>query len=108
MLNRSSSYHGYWAQDIWSLNPAFGTPGDLVALSAALHARGMYLMVDVVTNHVAYVGCRSCVDYSIFKPFSSSSYFHSPCGIDYNSQTSIEVCWQGSDTVSLPDLRTEK
>ncbi|KAM7214680.1 Glycoside hydrolase superfamily [Rhypophila decipiens] len=102
-----SSYHGYWARDIWSLNPAFGTSADLAALSAALHARGMYLMVDVVTNHMAYVGCRSCVDYSIFSPFSSPSYFHPPCGIDYNSQSSVEVCWQGSDTVSLPDLRTE-
>ncbi|KAM7190629.1 Glycoside hydrolase superfamily [Naviculisporaceae sp. PSN 640] len=102
-----SSYHGYWARDIWSLNPAFGSPADLIALSAALHARGMYLMVDVVTNHMAYVGCRSCVDYSIFNPFSNPSYFHPPCGINYNSQTSVEVCWQGSDTVSLPDLRTE-
>ncbi|KAK3337361.1 glycoside hydrolase superfamily [Cercophora scortea] len=102
-----SSYHGYWAQDIWSLNSAFGTSSDLLALSAALHARGMYLMVDVVTNHMAYKGCRSCVDYSLFNPFSSSSYYHSPCTIDYTNQTSIEVCWQGSDTVSLPDLRTE-
>ncbi|KAK0618605.1 glycoside hydrolase superfamily [Bombardia bombarda] len=102
-----SSYHGYWAQDIWSLNSAFGTSADLVALSAALHARSMYLMVDIVTNHMAYNGCRSCVNYGLFNPFSSSSYYHSPCTIDYNNQTSVEVCWQGSDIVSLPDLRTE-
>lgn len=30
-----------------------------------------YLMVDVVTNHMAYMGCGSCVDYSRFNPFSS-------------------------------------
>ncbi|GAB1311163.1 alpha-amylase [Madurella fahalii] len=102
-----SSYHGYWAEDIWGINPAFGTSHDLAELSAALHARGMYLMVDIVTNHMAYMGCGSCVDYSRFKPFSSSSYFHTYCSIDYESQTSVEVCWQGSDTVSLPDLRTE-
>jgi alpha-amylase len=102
-----SSYHGYWAQDIWSLNPSFGTAGDLMALSVALHARGMYLMVDVVTNHFAYKGCGTCVDYSIFNPFNSSSYFHPFCLVDYNNQTSIEVCWQGDNTVSLPDLRTE-
>ena len=35
------SYHGYWAQDINSLNAAFGTQADLVALSQALHDRGM-------------------------------------------------------------------
>ncbi|KAK0730547.1 glycoside hydrolase superfamily [Lasiosphaeris hirsuta] len=102
-----SSYHGYWAQDIWSLNSAFGSEADLEALSAALHARGMYLMVDVVTNHMAFRGCGTCVDYSVLKPFSSASYYHSFCFIDYNSQSSIETCWQGSNAVSLPDLRTE-
>ncbi|KAL2269917.1 hypothetical protein VTJ83DRAFT_2101 [Remersonia thermophila] len=102
-----SSYHGYWAKDIWSLNSAFGTEQDLKDLSSALHSRGMYLMLDIVTNHMAYMGCRDCVDYTQFNPFSSSSYFHPPCPIDYNSQVSVERCWQGSNTVSLPDLRTE-
>ncbi|KAK0703832.1 glycoside hydrolase family 13 protein [Lasiosphaeria miniovina] len=102
-----SSYHGYWAQDIMALNSAFGTPTDLAALAAALHVRGMALMVDVVTNHMAYKGCGSCVNYSIFTPFSSASYFHPFCFIDYSNQTSVEVCWQGTNTVSLPDLRTE-
>ncbi|WPJ58090.1 hypothetical protein SMAC4_08465 [Sordaria macrospora] len=102
-----SSYHGYWASDIWSLNPSFGTADDLKALSKALHDRGMYLMVDVVTNHMAYLGCRSCVNYRGFSPFSSQSYYHSPCTINYDNQTSVETCWQGSDVVSLPDLKTE-
>ncbi|KAH6649949.1 glycoside hydrolase superfamily [Chaetomium tenue] len=106
-LADGSSYHGYWAKDIWALNAAFGDEEDLVELSVELHARDMYLMVDIVTNHMAYVGCRSCVDYGQFNPFSSASYYHSPCSIDYDSQTSVEVCWQGSDVVSLPDLRTE-
>ncbi|KAL2178652.1 glycoside hydrolase family 13 protein [Thermothelomyces heterothallicus CBS 202.75] len=102
-----SSYHGYWAQDIWAVNPAFGTADDLVELSKELHSRGMYLMVDIVTNHMAYMGCGTCVDYSQFNPFSSSSYYHPYCSINYDNQTSVEVCWQGSDIVSLPDLRTE-
>ncbi|KAK7719915.1 hypothetical protein SLS64_002096 [Diaporthe eres] len=102
-----SSYHGYWAQDIYAVNSAFGTSDDLVSLSAALHSRGMYLMLDVVTNHYAWNGCSSCVDYSIYEPFNSKSYFHDPCSIDYNNQTSIQVCWQGDEVVSLPDLRTE-
>jgi len=65
------AYHGYWAQDIYSVNSNFGTEADLIALSAALHARGMYLMVDVVTNHMGYLGCGTCVDYSVFNPFNS-------------------------------------
>ncbi|KUI56593.1 Alpha-amylase A type-3 [Cytospora mali] len=102
-----SSYHGYWAQDIYEVNSAFGTSEDLVELSAALHNRGMYLMLDVVTNHFAYDGCGTCVDYSIFVPFDSKSYFHDFCLIDYDNITSIQDCWEGDNTVSLPDLRTE-
>jgi alpha-amylase len=105
--NDGTSYHGYWGQDIWNVNPSFGTESDLIELSAALHARGMYLMVDVVTNHLAYNGCGNCVDYSKFNPFNSASYFHPFCLIDYANQTSVEQCWQGTNDVSLPDLRTE-
>jgi len=65
------SYHGYWAQDIYAVNSNFGTAASLKALSAALHSRGMYLMVDVVTNHMGYLGCGTCVDYSVFNPFNS-------------------------------------
>jgi alpha-amylase len=66
-----SAYHGYWAQNIYGVNTNFGTAADLKALSTALHARGMYLMVDVVTNHMGYLGCGTCVDYTKFNPFNS-------------------------------------
>ncbi|THX53195.1 alpha-amylase [Aureobasidium pullulans] len=98
------SYHGYWAQDIYQVNTNFGSAADLVSLSKALHARGMYLMVDIVTNHMGYAGCGSCVDYSQFNPFDKQSYYHPFCLIDYNNQNS---CWAGDNIVSLPDLRTE-
>ncbi|GAB7352422.1 hypothetical protein MBLNU459_g2841t2 [Dothideomycetes sp. NU459] len=101
------SYHGYWAQNIYEVNTNFGAASDLVALSSALHSRGMYLMVDVVTNHMGYDGCGTCVDYSVFNPFDSESYFHPFCLIDYSNTTSIQQCWEGDNTVSLPDLRTE-
>lgn len=52
-----NSYHGYWAQNIYEVNSNFGDKASLKALSDALHARGMYLMVDVVANHMAYNGC---------------------------------------------------
>ena len=65
------AYHGYWAQNINAVNSNFGSESDLVALSAALHNRGMYLMVDIVTNHMGYLGCGTCVDYSVFTPFNS-------------------------------------
>ncbi|KAJ5491759.1 Acid alpha-amylase [Penicillium diatomitis] len=101
------AYHGYWQQEIYNVNTNYGTAADLQALSKALHSRGMYLMVDVVANHMGYAGAGNTVDYSVFQPFSSSSYFHPYCLIsDYSNQTNVEDCWLGDTTVSLPDLDT--
>ena len=44
-------YHGYWAQHFKRVDPHLGTLGDYQALSRALHARGMYLIQDIVLNH---------------------------------------------------------
>ncbi|KAJ5995875.1 hypothetical protein N7481_002852 [Penicillium waksmanii] len=102
------AYHGYWQQKIYEVNSNHGTAADILALSKALHARGMYLMVDVVANHMGYNGAGNTVDYSVFNPFDSSSYFHSYCLIsNYDNQTNVEDCWLGDTTVSLPDLNTE-
>ncbi|PYH93620.1 alpha-amylase [Aspergillus ellipticus CBS 707.79] len=101
------AYHGYWQQKIYSVNSNFGTADDLKALSDALHNRGMYLMVDVVPNHMGYAGDGDDVDYSVFDPFDSSSYFHPYCLItDYNDITMVRDCWEGDTIVSLPDLNT--
>ena len=43
----------YWPYDINSLHANYGTADDLKSLSTALHSRDMYLMVDVVVNHMA-------------------------------------------------------
>ncbi|KAJ5216985.1 family 13 alpha amylase in complex with acarbose [Penicillium chermesinum] len=111
-LNQSTSdgeaYHGYWQQDIYSINENYGTVEDLQALSSALHDRNMYLMVDVVTNHMGYAGSGDSVDYSVFNPFNSQDYFHPYCEItDYSNLAMVEQCWEGDTIVSLPDLNTE-
>ena len=92
-------------------------------------------MVDVVVNHMGYFcgtaqngkcGPQGSIDYSIYTPFNSESYFHPFCEIDYNNRTSIldvsaiiswiaklgradrvGKCWEGDEIVPLPDLRTE-
>ncbi len=48
------AFHGYWLSDPRRMNPRFGTIADLRALSDALHARGMRLVVDMVWNHTDY------------------------------------------------------
>ncbi|KAJ2901457.1 hypothetical protein MKZ38_001845 [Zalerion maritima] len=107
--DEGEAFHGFWAQDIWSINNHFGTEDDLKELADELHSRDMYLMVDVVANHMAYIGCLNCVDYSIYNPFNDASYYHDPCFIDYSDEysTILQTCWEGDDIVSLPDLRTE-
>lgn len=45
---------GYAVADYRSVRPDLGTVDDLVALAAALRARGISLVLDLVLNHVAY------------------------------------------------------
>lgn len=47
-----SSYHGYWAQDFTRPNPHFGDVVALRELVDAAHARGIKVILDIVTNHV--------------------------------------------------------
>ncbi|KFY52584.1 hypothetical protein V496_08335 [Pseudogymnoascus sp. VKM F-4515 (FW-2607)] len=102
------AYHGYWGDDPFTLNPHFGTADDLKSLSDTLHSRGMSLMVDVVVNHLAANQASGSVDYSVFPaPFNAASAFHTPCGIDYDNQGSVENCWLVTDTPSLPDVNSE-
>lgn len=44
----------------YSLNSELGTEDDLKALVDALHARDMYLMVDVVANHMVGAMVHDC------------------------------------------------
>lgn len=108
------AYHGYWTRDLNTLNPKFGTPGDLKALSSALHDRNMYLMVDVVVNH--YVAPPTNIsekipqsfDFTSLAPFTSANDFHPQCFItDASNQTEVEQCWLGDASLPLLDVDTE-
>ncbi|KAI0753795.1 glycoside hydrolase family 13 protein [Fomes fomentarius] len=100
------AFHGYWTQELDSLNDHFGGDEDLKALSTALHNRSMYLMVDVVANHMA--SSSDPPEYSALSPFSSKSSFHSECFIsNWDNQTEIEQCWLGDTNLPLADLNTE-
>ena len=47
-----SGYHGYWARDFKSVDEHLGTLEDYKLLSATLHKNDMYLIQDIVLNHV--------------------------------------------------------
>lgn len=106
------SYHGYWAQDLYAVNPNFGSADDLRTLSASLHERGMYLMVDVVANHMGPQSDHSpgTPEYArVYAPFDSPEHFHHFCTIrNYDDQNEVEQCWLGSEPGdALADLDTE-
>jgi alpha-amylase len=58
--NYPNSYHGYHATNWENINTNFGSKQDLIDFVTAAHSRGIWVMVDVVANHVGPVG----TDYS--------------------------------------------
>ena len=87
-------YHGYWADDFYSLDPRFGTEAELKALVDEAHARGMKVLLDVVYNHAGY-------DSSYLKDPKTRGWFRTEalgtCG-----QDDVTSCVSG-----LPDFKTE-
>lgn len=103
----SRAFHGYSQQDLYSVNQNFGTEQDLKDLAAALHAKDMYLMVDVVTNHFGANGAADKIDFTQFNPFNSASDFHSWCTItNEDDLTQTTTCSLGAFTDPLPDVDT--
>ncbi|KAJ5894934.1 glycoside hydrolase superfamily [Penicillium taxi] len=111
-VSYGEAYHGYWPSDFNALNTNFGTKQDLLDLSAALHDRDMYLLMDTVINNMAYItngeNPATHIDYSVFKPFNNADYFHTYCKItDWENMTNAQLCQTGDTSVALPDLYTE-
>ncbi|WP_245252169.1 alpha-amylase family glycosyl hydrolase [Paenibacillus sediminis] len=46
-----TAYHGYHARNYFATNPHFGQMQDFIALKDALHANGIKLVIDFVSNH---------------------------------------------------------
>lgn len=100
--NYGEGYHGYWAQDFFSLNEHYGSEQDFKDLVSALHSRGMWIMVDVVANHVGPVG-TNLNNVGIVNPFNSRDHYHNYCSINWNDPYSVEHCW----LADLPDLNQD-
>ncbi|MDY7093977.1 MAG: alpha-amylase family glycosyl hydrolase [Acidobacteriota bacterium] len=87
-------YHGYWADDFYSLDSRFGTEEELKALVEDAHQRGMAVLLDVVYNHAGY-------DSQYLKNPRTRTWLRSEqyggCGAD-----DLTGCLAG-----LPDFRTE-
>jgi len=87
--NTPGGYHGYWAKNISAVNENFGSEQDLVHLIDAAHRKDMWVMIDVVGNHMG----GTINDISGFAPFNLPEHYHdcngcdSSCDItDFNTQ----------------------
>ncbi|TGO82006.1 hypothetical protein BPOR_0947g00040 [Botrytis porri] len=110
------AFHGYWQTSLYDLNPNFGSADDLLKLSAELHKRKMYLLVDVVASEMAVdIGDHNMtagtkIDYSAFSPapFNDEASYNSYCPIvDWQNVTEYQNCWLGYTGVATPDIKTE-
>ena len=98
--NYAGSYHGYHLTNLYNFNTNFGTEDDFKNLITQCHNRDIWVMVDVVANHVGPVG----TDYSQVYPFNSADHYHDYCDItDWTNQWQIENCRLSG----LPDLKQE-
>ncbi len=52
---KAKSYHGYDTTDFYDIGPEYGTRKDFQDLTAAAHALGIKIILDLVENHVADV-----------------------------------------------------
>ena len=102
--NTDGGYHGYWARNWNKLNSNFGSDEDFFYFVSECHNRGIWVMVDIVMNHIGPVG----TDYSSIYPFNSPDHYHNYCVIqdsDFNggNQWNVEHC----RLAGLPDLNQE-
>ncbi|RXK37283.1 hypothetical protein M231_05425 [Tremella mesenterica] len=105
-ISLGDAYHGYWASDMSKVNRHFGTEQDLIDLSNSIHSKGMYLMVDVVANHVGTISRQVFNPSNFYGVLDSPDDFHEFCiPNDWDDSTQIEQCWL---TEEMADLNTEK
>ena len=102
-LNPPRSFHGYGAIDLYTLNDHFGSVDDLKALTAACHARDIWVMVDVVGNHMASFSNNI----STFKPFNLPEHYHD-CQGGCDSQCNIpDSAWPPHNATVIEHCRLE-
>src|SRR5438094_224298 len=93
---RPGSMHGYDVVDPTRVNPEIGTLDDLHALAAALHERGMGILLDIVPNHMG-IGPAN--------PYWEAVLTH---GVHSRYARWFDIDWQaGGNKVVLPVLTGE-
>jgi len=86
------AFHGYWVDDLDSIDPRFGGESALVDLSTKAHDLGLKVYLDMVYNHVGYTSPRVS---------THPDWFHQN-GTIQNWEDPVER--ENGDVHGLPDL----
>jgi len=121
--NQYIPYHGYMPTDLNRINSQFGTLQDLRNLIDAAHAKGIYVILDIVVNHLAdlmgsatpskneYYNVIEYNDpvwhkgYAHGEPFNDIYRFHRNGKIE--NYEDVNQYLRGELTGGLDDIRTE-
>ncbi|XP_078000492.1 uncharacterized protein LOC144453089 [Glandiceps talaboti] len=108
--NTELGFHGYWPKNLYEVNPNFGTTQDLKDLITTCHEKGVWVMADLVLNHMGYQhGCHwsgcpieNTNNFTGYTPFDDEVHFHPFCDIDWSNEQeeNVQTCW----LAYLPDL----
>ncbi len=121
-LNHHGAYHGYHILDFNRIDPHWGSLEELRSLVDAAHARGMYVIIDVVFNHMARLLVSDDPGFPRFSeapytmrwgdatnryapPFDNLAWFHGHGSIGNWEDDRQNVI---ADLQGLADLRTEE
>ena len=114
-------YHGYAASDFNQIDPHWGTLQKLRQLVDEAHARGIYVIIDVVQNHMADLATSSDSGYPSFSmdgytlrwrnadrrhapPFDNLAYLHNYGNVaDWEDPDQVLL----GDFMGLDGIRTE-
>ncbi len=119
-------YHGYHPSDFYKTEPMFGTFAELKDLIDTAHANGIYVILDVVVNHMAdllkYTDCNcnyegycenNCGSLAYWDnnvkfgaPFDNMSWFHNNGNIGDSDWDSYPKYIKGA-FLGTEDLKTE-
>jgi glycosidase len=96
-IDRWTSFHGYHVRNYFATNKHFGLMQDFVALKDALHAQGMKLVIDFVSNHTSRwlnpTNGNSAEDGRLYEPDKNGgNYVFDANGnpLDWNSDGNFE------------------
>lgn len=101
--NTPDGYHGYWARNWEEVNSNFGDRESLKELIQEAHKLGIWVMVDVIANHVGPVH----LNYTTIKPFNDASHYHDYCMINDPDWEADQWRVENCRLADLPDLKQE-